>query len=223
MKKITPAEKRAITKEWAAEFPELTIYKNMWLIRVLGPFVQGICLDRDSSNSNYLPTFHLHNLARTNFDSISLTFDTTFRSPKGGAFHITKRSHDSSYLEYITTFKKQIPFLCSGDIDHKEVINAIECRVDEGLGDAKYPIFYWFNIITLYIWCNKLESASLLFDKAKKNFTQWPEEITKYMDTDFERFMRLQDYINTPATLREDVQKSITNLKLEKIKVAQII
>jgi hypothetical protein len=60
MMKLTPALKKTITNDWRALAAQFATYKPMWLARRIGPLVQGICLDRDSSNAAYLPTLHVH-------------------------------------------------------------------------------------------------------------------------------------------------------------------
>lgn len=57
--KLTQYLQDKITEDWARLLPGLGIYKPMRLLRRVGPMLTGICLDRDSGNEAYRPTFHV--------------------------------------------------------------------------------------------------------------------------------------------------------------------
>jgi hypothetical protein len=65
------AEAKVITADWSAAFPMFDVYKPLWLMRRIGPVVQGIVLDKTRSNDEYIPTSHVHSLTR-DFPVISL-------------------------------------------------------------------------------------------------------------------------------------------------------
>lgn len=71
-KKLTKVMKQEITKQWNEQFPEMAIYKNMWIANIIGPIVVGILLDVKSGNDSYYPTLHLDNLADEIDDELSL-------------------------------------------------------------------------------------------------------------------------------------------------------
>ena len=43
--KLTRTMKKEITKQWQAEFPSMGIYKNMWLMNIVGPIIVGLLLE----------------------------------------------------------------------------------------------------------------------------------------------------------------------------------
>jgi hypothetical protein len=65
------ANAKAITADWLAAFPLFDVYKPLWLMRRIGPVLQGIVLDKTRSNDEYIPTSHVHALTR-DFPVISL-------------------------------------------------------------------------------------------------------------------------------------------------------
>ena len=76
--KLTRTMKKEITKQWQAEFPSMGIYKNMWLMNIVGPIIVGLLLEVKSINSEYYPTLHLDILTRerNEDDDIALTAST---------------------------------------------------------------------------------------------------------------------------------------------------
>ena len=61
--KITLSMKKKITNDWKELYPEMGIYKPMWLMNILGPLVVGLLLHIKSNKDRYIPTLHMHNLA----------------------------------------------------------------------------------------------------------------------------------------------------------------
>jgi hypothetical protein len=222
MKKITAAKKKEITNAWAQEFPELTVYKNMWLMRRVGPLLQGICLEKDSTNSNYLPTFHVHNLIGQEEDFISLSLKTVLVKANGTPQRITEMQHDKECQNYIQQFKKQVPFNFAGKIKLKQVVKAYEEELSSGRADVKYPINQWYDLISLYLWCNKLKYAQKLFEKAKNSIEQWPEDVTKYMPDRIQKFMNLESFFSSSDELKKKVDIAINELKLEDLNFTEL-
>ena len=62
-KKFSRKMKTEFTQQWAKEIPSMGIYKNMWLMNIVGPVVVGVLLEVKSGNDMYYPTVHLYNLA----------------------------------------------------------------------------------------------------------------------------------------------------------------
>jgi len=76
---LTPAVARALTRDWATEFPAFAVWRPLRLLRRLGPWVQGITLERSSAGDDYRPTAHVHALTR-DFPVISLTLASPLRT-----------------------------------------------------------------------------------------------------------------------------------------------
>jgi hypothetical protein len=98
MTRLTPAAARAITKDWAALFPGFAIWSPLRLLRRLGPWVQGITLERSSAGDDYLPIAHVHALTRS-FPTISLTLPNPLRNHAGIAERILVKDHAECYVE----------------------------------------------------------------------------------------------------------------------------
>ncbi|WP_158842944.1 hypothetical protein [Saccharothrix deserti] len=72
MAKLKDQRARRITADWAALFPEFSVWRPLRLLRRIGPVLQGISLERTVSAERYSPTAHVHSLARE-FPVISLS------------------------------------------------------------------------------------------------------------------------------------------------------
>jgi hypothetical protein len=98
MSRLTQAAARAITKDWAALFPEFGIWRPLRLLRRVGPWVQGITLERSSAGDDYLPVAHVHALTRP-FPTISLTLANPLHYRAGVAERIMVKHHADSYVD----------------------------------------------------------------------------------------------------------------------------
>jgi hypothetical protein len=223
MKKISSAKKAKITNQWCEQFPDMRRYKSMWLLRCIGPLLHGICLDRDSSNENYSPTFHVHNLVGQEDDFISLSLKTVLTNSNGSPLRITERHHDTDYLSIIEMFKKQSPFGFAGDITLKSIVKSYDREISSGRADVKYPLSQWYDLVCLYIWCGKEKEARNTYEKCEKKIAKWPKEVTSYIEDRIEKFTRLNDYLDDPIKLKNEVESSLVDLKLEDISRADVI
>ncbi|MER7279001.1 hypothetical protein ABT369_31640 [Dactylosporangium sp. NPDC000244] len=53
-----------MTADWQSIFPSFDVYRPRWLLRRIGPVMQGILLERTRSADRYRPTSHIHALTR---------------------------------------------------------------------------------------------------------------------------------------------------------------
>lgn len=222
MKKISSSKKKSITNQWKNEYPELVLYKNMWLLRRVGPLLQGICLDRDSTNVSYLPTFHVHNLIGQEDDFVSLSLKRVLAKSNGTPLVITEIQHDKNFGDFIKEFNKQVPFGFSGDVELKDIVKTYENEMNNGRTDTKYPLQQWYDLVCLYLWVDRDKDAEQLFFKAKKSIELWSTDVTRYIPDRIEKFMLLQEFIENPTMLSALVEDSLSILKLDKLPINKI-
>ena len=175
---LTPAIKRAITNHWASAFPLFGIYKPLWLMRRYGPVLIGISLERDSGNDRYLPTSHLHNLAR-DLPAISLTMPTRLVSDRNNAVRkIQVKNHDRDWREAAGSLKAQsfVP-LDSEAIDLEALIGLYTTYIRNEGPMAKYPIELFEDIFALQIWCGRSDEANSSLGRFRKFVDSWPPNI----------------------------------------------
>lgn len=120
--KLSPAIKEQITTDWKAPFPDLGIYKPMWLLRRVGPLVSGICLERDSGNDAYRPTCHVHNLAKESA-TVSLSLADPLRTVKTGAPETIKAGfHHQWFADAAVRLQRQAQIPLGGPIQLEDLI-----------------------------------------------------------------------------------------------------
>ena len=109
--KLTRTIKKQITKEWNELFPSMGIYKNMWLMNILGPLAVGVLLEVKSDNERYIPTFHVHNLSQ-NTDFVTLTVSVT-----DGLNDISLKSKKDKYKSIAQNLKNKAIIPYEGDVE----------------------------------------------------------------------------------------------------------
>jgi len=218
MKKLTLSLKNKITKQWGEAFPSLGVYKNMWLLRRVGPFVQGICLDKDSSNTNYLPIFHIHNLVNQDDDFISLTLRAPFVNKKNGVpLRITIAQHDERFSEYVRQFRTQIPFSLDKEISCDEIWGAFKNYIKNGQEETRYPLNQYLDMLCLLIWCDREDEARLFFEKSCLSIDSWPSDVTRYIEERINKFHSLKGFLGHRADMTEKVERVVENLGLNQL------
>ncbi len=216
MKKLTISQKNKITKQWAEEFPSLGIYKSMWLLRRVGPLLQGICLDRDSSNSNYLPTFHVHNLAIQESKSISLTLYNPLLGKKNNyPERISMVQHELKFAEFVGRFRSQAPLNLSGDFLCDRVLDAYNQYIKRGGAETTYPLNQYHDMLCVLIWCQRFEEANAFLDGVRQQILDWPPKATQYIGERIKKFFKLQCWIDNPHEMRNSVDLTVSALKLD--------
>ena len=103
---LSPAQARAITTDWGAQFPQLKPWRPLRLLRRLGPLLQGITLERSSSGDDYLPTSHLHALTRP-FPVVTLTLAQRLAHRNGAAWRIHVNEHAAKLSMAAATLREQ--------------------------------------------------------------------------------------------------------------------
>lgn len=176
--KLTPPLKREITRDWNNEFPSLGIYEPMWLLRRIGPIVMGICLDRDSSNECYLPTFHVHNLC-SEISFVSLSLHICLTTKKGAEESINTRDHSSRYVDAAQRLSEQALLPFSGDLTLDQVLLAYHSyRMISPPAYSEDPHLL-SNPVLICSWAGQLEMARSLLVEAQEIVKQWHPRIFK--------------------------------------------
>lgn len=157
-KTLTKSAEKRITEDWYREIPSLGIYKPRWLLRRIGPLLEGICLDRDSSGDKYKPIFHVHCLGRSD-SSISLMLGTQLRSERsGGPDFVQVRWHEDKYKEAAGRMVRQALLPLEGDLSLRQLINVYRDYLATPMGKLQVVPLY-FDIIILLAWARDPASA----------------------------------------------------------------
>lgn len=175
MTKLTEATKREITKDWAACFPSLGVYKPLWLMRRVGPLLEGICLNRDSSNERYQPIFHVHNLARED-SALSFTLAEELRTVRNGTPEKVRVAfHKDHYVDVAKRICAQALLPLEGDLELRSVVAAYRNYTQRPL--AKYPVNLYEDLITILLWCGREGEAKEVLANCLGEMEMWPPSV----------------------------------------------
>lgn len=155
-KKLTPAMKRQITKQWQEEFPSMGIYRNMQLAQILGPIAVCVFLEVKSDPSSYEPKIHLDDLTRDFSDVRPLGYLSGYVEVPH--VRISTISKPDKYLTIASQLKELFYLPLEGDMRIEDLIACLkkECR------DGDYGMTYALLRILVMIayWSGKQEIIS---------------------------------------------------------------
>lgn len=220
MKKLDVTSKRRITDDWASLFPEMARYQPMWLARRVGPLVQGICLERDSSNKSYLPTVHVHNLCKPS-DTLRLTLGQAI-GKKGGRFPIDVMVHEQHYCRAAAELKAVSLLPTAGDWMLSAVLAAYDRYAEVNAVGSLYKGHLFEDAIFLAAWCDVGEHATVLVDEYAREMQTWPQEISAKYGGVEQWKTHIGDAIRHPQALRETAERQIEQLGLTRLPVSQL-
>jgi hypothetical protein len=221
MKKLTPTVKRKITEDWSRCFPEMGIYKPLHLLRRVDALLIGILLERDSTNDRYLPTFHVHNLAK-HFPVVKLTLSEPLRTETTCAPDKIKVSqHESKFRQASERISQQASLPLKGDIRLSDVICAYKEYFHRPT--THYEIELFEDLIWIATSCFDLERASLLLSEAREILSAWPRNILDSIGGLDEWYRSYKTLIENPRQIKNSVEAEIKRFGLERIPVSRMI
>ncbi len=172
---LTPSKKRSITRDWADRFGGLGVHRPMHLLRLVGPMLQGIALERGRSNDRYLPMSHVHCLANE-FSCITLTLARPLltertRAPDG----ITVRLHASRYLDAASRLERQSTLPLAGPVSVDSVV--AEYRRDLATPANSMNHHLYEDMIAIFTWLGRHGDARSVLEEASTAMQSWPPSV----------------------------------------------
>lgn len=209
-----------ITRDWARAFPELGVYKPMWLARRFGPVVQGLCLDRNSANDAYAPIPHLHCLARP-FPVVSLAPGGWVADERSGAaLWVRAGLHERDLEKAVRAVRSQTVLPLDGRPTAAAVVEAYHGFIVSG------PI-WWNHLASLredlalvLAWFGRIEEAEGWLTRSARDMEGWEpgyipvEGVADWLER---QRTRVRDRDGMEATIAEQVR----SLKLNRIPVCR--
>lgn len=223
--KLTSYYKKKITYDWNFLFPELDVYESMWLMKRINPILIGILLERDSSNNNYSPILHIHNLAKP-FDTISLTLPHPLCKKNSNVIDkILVSHHEQKYKEAAEHLRNQTSLPLEGDLELNKLINLYYLYLRDPRSFSRSLLFE--DIALIYSWANNVEKAIETIDNAKNEINYWPN----YMKENFIRkngeiikwYEVLIEKVKEPEIIRKIVDSEIKKFKVENLPVSLLV
>lgn len=177
MTKLTPALKKSILRDWQAMLPQFTSYGPMAMGRLVGPFVQGVSLDRDSSNATYLPTLHAHCLCQP-FPSVSLSLRQPLLSARSGTVdRISVQFHGAKFREACNRLMSAALLPVAGDWTIDEVLEAHARYRRLEIADTRFPVKLMEDAVSMCAWLGKTDQALAQAARYLDEARGWPENV----------------------------------------------
>jgi hypothetical protein len=109
---------RQFTKDWAEEFPEMTVLRPGWLISVIAPLAVSVFLEKSRSDF-YKPQIHLCSLLTTSKEDEGVHIDYIDQVCYG----IDRHEHTSAYKQTAEKMREKMFLPLQGDVPFDSVKN----------------------------------------------------------------------------------------------------
>lgn len=223
MKSLAAASKKGITQDWLRHFPGLGIYKPMWLGRIVGPFFQGVFLERDSGNRQYLPTTHIHPLCKE-FPVISLTLAQPLKSNGSNTDErISASFHGEHLLDAVDRLRAASFLPLHNSWGLGDLVAAVDDYEQAGDVNSRYPVFVYESAVDAAIWGGDDDAAKRLIDEYGRRIARWPNEVSSRFGGSggwiSSRYERAQD----PNALRRTFEEQCRTHKVQDLVVTDVV
>ncbi len=120
--------KKKVIEDWQNAFPQLTMYSQNKLYKVVGSCILGIELIKSPHTENYSPYFVIYPIwkkdVKTSLDYPIFLKD--FKNKKGFQYDIPYEKHSVFFDDVLDSVKKQTPLPFEGNISFKKIETAID-------------------------------------------------------------------------------------------------
>lgn len=210
--RLTAAVRAQITQDWASLMPGMYILAPMRLLRRCGPLLVGVCLDRDSSNAAYTPTFHVHMLGKGASD-VSLTLAWRLRTQRTNAPDPIKvLGHEERYAEALVRLKSQAPLPLEGPLSLPQVLEAYGGALASPHEHLPIPLYE--DMVIAAAWAGEHAVAKSHLEKAVALLTRWPQQVSARFGGVGGWQGRFQTLVEEPGELRRCVEDEVNRLGL---------
>jgi hypothetical protein len=124
--------KKKVIEDWQNAFPQLTIYSQNKLYKIVGPCILGIELIKSPHTESYSPYFVIYSLWGNRMgNNIKACLAgpmllKDFKNKKGFQYDIPYEKHSVFFDDVLDSVKKQTPLPFEGNISFKEIETAID-------------------------------------------------------------------------------------------------
>lgn len=212
-----------ITADWLACFPKLGTYKSLKLGRIVGPFLQGVCLEKSGGGADYLPTTHIHCLA-FEFPTVSLQMAQTLKARRSGTVErISVAGHDDRVREAASR-------LASASLlkfDHSLSTTQLEAAVDlyEGLGEpaSQFPVDLYECVIVAAAWQENRQEVARLVPLYESRIKHWPANALRRIGSAAQWADNIARRVAERGELRTTVANETRRHRLERLPTVDIV
>lgn len=223
MIRLTPDMSKQITRDWIVQFPAMGAHKSMFLARRVGPLVQGVCLDRSSGGTAYVPTTFAHCLC-TESSFISLTLGQrllTERSKAEDAIRV--QFHENHVVEASARLKRASLLPLDGNLTFNQVLHAYRQYRELRNVDSQFPIFLFRDAVLLAAFLKKYDVATRLLELYCEEVVTWPAQIVTRIGGVDQWHRGLSAACEDRDAIVQTVESEIVKHKLSKLPTAELL
>lgn len=192
----------------------------MHLLRRCGLLLIGVCLERDSSATEYRPTFHTHVLGKK-VPVVSLTLAQPLLTERTQAPQSIQISyHQDKFEEAASRLRRQALLPIEGPLTLELALDAYRdyiCRPT-----SNFPVELYEDMILLAAWCGRIDKVSDLIESSCDEISSWPPQIISSLegvDSWVERVKRMSLH----DVLSKEVETEISSLNIADIPAEPLI
>lgn len=125
---IDKAIKKKVIGDWQNSFPQLTLYSQNKLYKVVDCCIVGIELIKSPNTENYSPYFVIYPIWKKDVKACLdyPIFLKQFKNKKGFQYDIPYEKHGVFFDDVLDGVGEQLPLSFEGDISFEEVLAAID-------------------------------------------------------------------------------------------------
>ncbi|MDQ0966822.1 hypothetical protein QFZ20_002225 [Flavobacterium sp. W4I14] len=223
---IDKATKKKVIEDWQNAFPQLTMYSQNKLYKVVGSCILGIELIKSPYKENYSPYFVVYPIWKKNV-KVSLEYPIflmDFKDKKGFQFDIPYEKHIVFFDEVLYSVRKQIPLPFEGNISLKKMEIAIDANSKTSPLSAR-PNSYLQAVlqeaklkIGLFISSDEAQKVFEQITKISwdvKHFEACGVDITEWLDSLLVTISNREEFLKQIEINKQD--KKIAQLKSSEI------
>jgi hypothetical protein len=228
---LDKAIKKKVIEDWQNAFPQLTMYAQNKLYKIVGPCIIGIELIKSPHTEGYSPYFVIYSLWGNRMGKdikACLTGPIVlrdFKNKKGYEYDIPYEKHDVFFNDVLDSVKNQTPLPFEGDISFKKIVTAIDdsskipplsavpnSYLQAALQEAKLKIALFVGVGEAR---NVLEQINTR-NWDKKSFNMWDVDLNEWLQS-------LQTTILNKDEFLKQIEANKQDKKIAKLKSSELI
>ncbi|ANH67491.1 hypothetical protein ABE85_07760 [Mitsuaria sp. 7] len=191
----------------------MVIYDSMWLMRRIGPLLQGVLLEKTQDGSCYCPTLHIHTFSRP-LGYVALNVAQPLLTVRTRASEYIKvLHHDKHFSEGAKRLAASSLLPIEGDISLDEVMAAYRSFETFPASDAPFSINYFESAISLHAWCGQINRGKQALEEYLEVITQWPDRVIERLGSVDKWRSDMLAVLANPDAIRETAEQQATVLK----------
>jgi len=219
---LTTAVRKKTTRDWQDKLPQLGTVRPMLLGRVVGPFLQGILLDRRSDGKTYFPTLFVCSLTSSS-TVFSMTVAQKLLTARTHAEdYISVVSHDTRYVDAIDRLITETLLPLDGNWILRDVIATLlgYRQNDGGLGPNPELML---ELIGACVWSGAHDAAREIATGLVNLVRGWPPFVRENHGDEAEWRDKADKVLGSAGSIHEYVASQVVAWGLERLPVSRLL